>query len=819
MEGPLRDLRHACRMLAQNAGFTLVAVSALALGIGANTAIFSVVNAILLQPLPYGHPERMVQLALSFPGGTGNATSIPKFMAWKDNTNAFQYICAYDFSGPGLNLSGGSLPEQVHGIHVSADYFSVFDVRPELGRVFTRQEDRPGGPRLAVISHGLWARRFGSDSGVIGRLMVLNGEPYIVTGVLPASFRSNPIADIFLPLQADPNTTNQGHYLLAAARMKPGVTLTTAKAQMKIAAERFRHAYPNAIGKQESATAIPFAESIVGDVRTPLMVLLTAVAMVLLIACANVANLLLARATHRSREIAIRTAIGASRWRIVRQLLTESIVLAMAGGIVGLVVGALGARGLIAISPQNLPRAAELSSSTPIDWHVLLFTAAVALLTGVLFGLFPALQISRSDVNATLKNTGSRSGTGRHHWARDVLVVTEMALALILLIGAALLIRTFASLQHVDAGFNPSRALSFETSLAGTKYSTTARVDLLVHDAVERIERLPGVTAAAVVPFLPLEGGFGLGFDVVGRPPAPGDQNTGGASWMYVSDDYFKALEIPVQRGRTFNQRDSRSSLPVVVINQAFVKKYFPKGSPLGQRIVIGKGMGPDFTDPPREIVGVIGDVKEGGLGNPAPEVMYVPLSQLKDSFMALNNTIVPLTWIVKTAVDPLTLSETVKEQVQAADGQLAVARVRTLDHVVSDATSRQDFNMTLLSVFAGIALLLAAIGIYGMLSYSVQQRSQEIGIRMALGGRAADILRMIVGEGMKLAGVGIVIGVAGALGLSRLVTALLFGVKPYDPWTFVSVVAVLALVALAACWIPAQRATRVDPLLALRHE
>jgi len=389
----------------------------------------------------------------------------------------------------------------------------------------------------------------------------------------------------------------------------------------------------------------------------------------------------------------------------------------------------------------------------------------------------------------------------------------------VLLIGAGLLIRTFVSLRQVNAGFNPSHVLSFETSLAGSKFTTTERVDLLTRDVVRRIESLPGVIAAANVPFLPLEGGFGLGFEIVGRPLPPGGQSTGGAGWMYVSESYFKALQIPLLRGRLFTERDTRNSPSVVIINDAFTRQFWPKEDPLGQRIIIGRSMGPDFTEAAREIVGIVGDVKEAGLGNPAPPEMYIPLPQLKDSFMTLNNKIIPMTWIVKTIVEPLTLGTLIQKQVQAADGQLAVAHVRSVDQVVSEATARQDFNMTLLSVFAGVALLLAAIGIYGMLSYSVQQRTQEIGIRMALGAQRKDVLWMVMKHGMRMTGLGIAIGLAGAFGLSRLLTALLFGVKPNDPWTFVAVALVLALTALVACWLPARRATRVDPLLALRYE
>ena len=541
--------------------------------------------------------------------------------------------------------------------------------------------------------------------------------------------------------------------------------------------------------------------------------------MVLLIACANVANLQLAQAMGRSRELAIRGALGALRSRIIRQLLTESLVLALVGAAVGLVVSNLGVRALLALGPDTLPRAAEFADKAPLDFRVLAFTLGCAIVTGLVFGLIPALQISRTDLQATLKETSSRSGTGRHHYTRSALVVAETALAIVLLIGAALLIRSFSSLRSVDAGFNPQRVLSFETSLGGSKYTTSEATDRLTREVVRRLEAVPGVTAAANVPFLPLEGGFGLGFDIVGRPLAEGERSTGGAGWMYVSDAYFEVLEIPLRRGRLFGERDTASAPAVAVVNEAFAKKYWPKGDPIGQQIEIGKGMGPDFAEAPREIVGIVGDVKEAGLGNPAPAVMYIPLAQVKNSFIELNNRLIPTTWVVKTSVSPLSLASAVKQLVLNVDGQLAVAHERSLEQVFAEATARQTFNATLLSVFAGVALILSALGIYGTLSYSVEQRSQEIGIRMALGADGADLRKMVIRQGMSLAGLGILIGLAGALALSRLITTLLFGVHPNDPVSFAAIALLLAAVAFLATWLPARRATQVDPLAALRHE
>ncbi len=819
MDTLLQDIRLAFRKLTHNPGFALVACATLALGIGANTAIFSVVDRVLLQPLPYSQPVRLLRLQLAFRDGIGQSVSIPKFMAWKQHTQAFEAMCAYNFSGPGLNLSGGVAPEQVKAIHVSADFFPVFDAGTMLGRVFGADEDRMGGPRVAVMTHGVWIRRFGGDPAIVGSTVVLDGEPHTVIGVLRASFRSDPPADFYLPLQADPASANQAHFLSVAARLKPGVTLEAAKAELKVAAERFRQAYPDAIGEQESATAAPFSESIVGDVRQPLLVLLAAVAMVLLIACANVANLQLAQAMGRTRELAIRGAIGAVRSRIVRQLLTESLVLALAGAAVGLVVSSVGVRALLALGPDTLPRAGELANQGSLDFRVLAFTLGCAIFTGLVFGLIPALQISKTDLQSTLKETSSRAGTGRHHYTRSALVVAETALALVLLVGAALLIRSFASLRSIDPGFNPRNVLSFETSLGGSKYTTGASVDRLTRDVVRRLEAVPGVIAAANVPFLPLEGGFGLGFEIVGRTLAEGQRSSGGAAWMYVSDAYFEALEIPLRRGRLFGERDTADSPRVVVINETFARKHWPRGDALGQQIEIGKGMGPDFAEPAREIVGIVGDVKEAGLGEPAPEVMYIPLSQVKDSFIALNNTLIPTAWVVKTSVSPLTLSSAIRQEVLAVDSQLAVARERSLEQVFAEATGRQTFNATLLGVFAGVALVLAALGIYGALSYSVEQRSQEIGIRMALGADGGDLRRMVMRQGMALAGLGILIGLAGAIALSRLIATLLFGVHANDPASFAAIALLLAAVAFLATWLPARRATRVDPLAALRRE
>ena len=820
----LADLRHSIRVLLNSPGFTTIAIAALALGIGANTAIFSVVNTVLLQPLPYPEPDRIMRIERSFPQGTGSSSSIPKFMAWKKNNQAFEAMTIYDSQGLGFNLGSGDRPEQVSVIHVSQDYFRVFGAAPALGRVFLPQEDLPGGAKVALVTSDLWKTRLGGDPSLVGKPLILGGDPYIVVGILSAGFHSDPPSDVFIPTQADPNSINQGHYLLVAGRLKPGVTVEAAKANMKMAGDRFREANPKWMDKTESVAVVPLREALVGDVKPALLILVGAVGFVLLIACANVANLLLARASGRHKEIAIRTAVGASRGRLVSQLLTESVLLAAVSGLVGFLVGAWGVRILLALSPGNLPRVNDhehvTSVVTALDWHVLAFTFGIALITGVVFGLFPALHISKLDVNATLKETSGRSGTGlRQNRARSILVASEMALAVILLVGAALMIRTFVELRSVQPGFDPHNVITMQTSLSGGRYDSTAKVENMVHQVVQRVEALPGALSAAATVMLPIEGGIDLPFLIEGRPPANGDQYTGDEQWRAVSPHYFSAFRIPLLRGRAFEDRDTGKSERVLIINQAMAKKYWPKGDPIGQRITIGKGLGPQFEEPTRQIVGVVGDVRENGLRTSDQAVMYVPQGQVSDPLTQLANSVIPMSWAVRTASDPATLTNAIQRDILAVDGQLPVSKIRTMEQVVSESTARQNFNMLLLSIFAGMALLLAAIGIYGLMSYTVEQRTQEIGIRMALGAGRGDMLKLIVRQGMLLAGFGVVIGLAAAFGLTRLLASLLFGVKTTDPVTYAVVALVLISVALFATYIPAWRATKIDPLIALRYE
>jgi len=816
------DLKYALRSMRRNASVSAIAIAALTIGIGANTAIFTVVDAVLLQPLPYPQPDRLMKLGRQFRGDVGWSNSVPKYMAWRQN-DVFDAIAVYDFGALAMNVGTANPPQPVQAIHVSADYFKVFGTTPIAGRTFSSDEDLPHGPAVAVISEGLWQSHFGGTRDVLGRAMLLNGIPYAVVGILPNGFHADPEADVWIPMQADPNSTNQGHYLNVAGRLKPGITLAAARAHMAVVGDRFRQANPKWMDREEGVAVVPMREATTGDVRTALWVLLGAVALVLLIACANVANLLLARAAGRQRELAIRSAIGASRSRVVRQLLTESVVLAGCGGLLGLAVGAWGVRGLLLLVPGNLPRVTDAVTGKllipAIDWRVAAFTVGLAFVTGIGFGLVPALQTSKLDLASMLKEASGRSGTGvRHKRIRSALVVIETALALVLLVGAALLIRSFVGLRSVNSGLDAQNVMTFQTSLAGTAYTTTATVSDFSTRVVRRLETVPGVERAASMIALPVETGIDLPFNIVGKPPARGDYN-GDEQWWSVSPHYFDVFKIPLVRGRRFGDGDTGAAPRVVIINDAMAKKYWPTGDAIGQLIVIGKGLGPQFEEPPREIVGIVGNVRENGLNNAGIGVMYIPQSQMTEGLTALANSVIPLSWAIRTAIDPSLLRAAVDRELRGVDGQITIARPRTMEQVLSGAVARQNFNMVLLSIFAGAALVLAAIGLYGLMSYSVEQRTQEIGIRMALGADRGTMLRAVLREGMVLATIGVVLGLALSYCLTRVLASLLFGVSASDPIAFVVVAGLLTLVAAAAAFLPARRATAVDPAIALRHE
>jgi putative ABC transport system permease protein len=820
METLVQDLKQSLRIFRQSPGFTASAVAALTLGIGTNTAIFSVVNSVLLKPAPFPDPDRLVLFMNTSPQGSGPGASPAKFQHWREQSSVVQDVAA--FRTGVVNLTGSEFPEQLQSAQVSADYFRLFGAAPILGRTFTPQEDLPHSDKVVVLSHGFWSRRFAADPKIIGKTISLGGDPFVVIGVIAPGFDFRDFGsppDLWSPMQLDPNPTDQGHYFNAAGRLKPGVTLEQAKARLKLSAEDYRRKYPNALRSTDGFSVEPMRQALVSNVRSSLLVLVGAVSLVLLIACANVANLLLARAVGRRREIAIRAALGAGRGRIIRQLLTESVLLSLAGAVAGAALGVVGIRALLSVNTANLPRVGREGSLVMVDWRVLAFTILAAAVTGILFGLIPALQASRTDLNASLKEGGGRSGTGlRHNKARTILVLIEVALAVVLLVGSALLIRTSMALGVVKPGFDAANVLTMRMSINSPQFNRSAVVEQLVHNGVERLRGVPGVLVASATCCVPLEGGYGLPFMVMGRPLTDGPFH-GGGNWQTLSPGYFEVFKIPVLRGRAFNDRDVAGAPPVVVINQAMARKYWPKSDPLSDKIWIGKGLMPQLAkETPRQIIGVVGDVRGNGLNNDPAPTMYIAQAQVPDAINALNANLTPLKWIVRTRGNPLLLSAAIQEQIRQVSG-LPVSDVRTMDEVVSRSTSRQRFNMLLMTVFGSAALFLAAIGIYGLMAYTVQQRTQEIGIRLALGAGTGNVRNMVVFQGMRLALAGVAIGIGAALGLTRLIATFLFGVKDKDPVVFTSVAILLALVSLLAVWVPARRATRIDPVIALRYE
>ena len=824
MEAFFKDLKHSLRMFAQSPAFTLAAVAALTLGIGANTAIFSVVNAVLLKPVAMPDSDRVVVFINTSPRGPGGPAASPaKFAHYRQQTDIVEDVSAFNTGV--MNYTGGQFPEQLKSARVSADFLKLVGAPFRLGRNFSADEDKPQGPKVAVISRSLWETRLNGDPAIVGKSISLGNEPYTIVGVLNTfDFREyGPTPQVWTLFQFDPNSADQGHYFQVMARLKPGVTVQQAYGRMQSSAKDYRDKFPKAIGPNAGFGVLKVQDALVrGDVKSSLFVYLGAVAFVLLIACANVANLLLVRATGRRREIAIRAAIGGSRGRIIRQLLTESVVLSLAGGVLGLFVGWAGIRALLSINTAGLPRVGDAGAMVGLDWSVVAFTVAVSLFTGIVFGLIPAIQSSKTDLTTTLKESSGRSGTGfRQNKMRSTLVVIEVALALVLLIGSALLIRTAMALGHVDPGFDTHNVLTLKMSLKGAQYEKAEAVEQVVRNGVERLKRIPGVVEASATCCVPLQGGYGLPFRIVGRPLASDSQGPyhGGAGWMTVSPGYFEVFKIPVKKGRTFNERDTGASTPVVIINEAMAKQYWPNGDPLADKLLIGKGVMREFAaETDRQIVGITADIRSNGLDSDPQPQMWIPQAQIPDLANALNVSLTPISWIVRTQVPPQSLSNAIQESLRETTG-LPVTDVESMDAIVSTSVSRQRFNMWVMSVFGGCALLLAAIGIYGLMAYSVEQRTQEIGIRMALGAQAAQVRRMVIGQGMALALTGIVIGLAGAFGLARFITTFLFGVTAKDPAVFTAVPLILAVVSLIAVWLPARRASNVDPLTALRYE
>ena len=805
LESLWRDCRYGARSLRHSPGFTLVAVLTLALGIGATTAIFSVLNAVLLRPLPYPGADKLVYLGQRYQSGLAGSGE-PKFLFWRERSRSFEALACYSgYGGAGGNLAGGSEAEYVRGVRVSEDFFRVLGVYPAHGRAFTREEDTPGGARVVVLSDGLWRRSFGGDRELIGKTVTLNGRPAEVVGIMPPHFRFSSGADLFEPMRARPGA-NVDPNAEVVGRLKPGVTLEQAQAELKEIAEQYRAAFPRQMAEGESVGVQPYQDLFTAGVAKYLWIVLGAVTFLLLIACANVANLQLARAAARRREIALRMALGAAGGRIVRQLLTEGLLLSVAGGAAGLLLAAWLTQLLTTLLPAGLlPRIAEVG----VDWRVLAFTLAAAVATGLLFGMAPAWQARKVDVNASLKECSGKGAAARGR-LRSALVVAEVALSLVLLVGAGLLIRTFTNLLGVTPGFDPRNVLTFQLDLNGERYDTADEAAAFYRDALERIGRLPGVEAAAVTNKLPLDWQFNMPIFLPDKP----DQAQS-VQVRVISPDYFRVMRIDVRRGRVFSGADDRAAPPVAVVNEAFARRYFGGQDAAAQQLSVGRGV----DDPVRQVVGVIGDIKQQGLERPAPPMVFVPVQQAADKLMATIRTFTSANFVVRTTVEPKSLGPAVKQQIAALDAALPLSRISTMEDIAARSIASQRFNMLLLGSFAALGLLLAAVGIYGVMSYTVAQSTREIGIRMALGAQAGSVLKLVTWQGMTLTLTGMAVGIAASLALTRVMSGLLYGVAATDPPTFAATALLLAAVSLLACYLPARRATRVDPLIALRYD
>ena len=806
MQTLTQDLKYGLRMLAKNPGFTAVAVLTLALGIGANTAIFTVVNGILLRPLSLPQPERLIWLWHSYlPANSGfSSVSYLDFVDWQQQNTAFKGLAA--FYNSSFNLKGKSSPERVPGALVSANFFAVMGVEPKLGRGFLAEEDKPGGPRVAVLDESLWRTEFGADPNIVGRTISLNEESYTVLGIVPASFRF-PGSQVWAPLVPDTMMLNaRGNNMLQiVGRLKAGVSLEQAQAQMDVIAAHLAKQYPDT-NSHQGVRMRRVRDAMTGDVRQDLLVLLAAVAFVFLIACANVVNLLLTRATARQREFAIRLALGAGRRRLVRQFLTESLLLALCGGALGWLLAAWGVHLLVALKPANLPRLEDIRP----DARVLAFTGIASVLAAVTLGLAMALKASGLNMQGALKEGGTGLGGGkRHRRARDLLVIAEVALSLVLLIGAGLLIESLWQLRQVDPGVKVEHILSMRLALPESKYTAQHPTSSFYQPVLEKVAALPGVQAAGLITLLPLQESWTNGdFEIEGR--ANMDNGRGGAEIRAVSSDYYRAMVIPLIRGRYFSLEDTQGQPPVVIINEKLARCFWPKEDPVGKHIEIG-------AEPPwYTIVGVVGDVRQSRLDESVQFEVNVPYSQWPPSWPDMTKT---MSLVLRTAFEPEAVADSVRRVILDVDPEQPVFAVATMSQVVTESMANRRFNMLLFEIFAGLAVVLAAFGIYGVLSYAVKQRTHEIGIRMALGARRGKVLRMVVGEGMVLAGVGIALGLIGSLLLMRFLANLLYGVRPTDPPTFIVVALVLAAVACFACYIPARRATKVDPMVALRYE
>ncbi|HTJ87598.1 MAG TPA: ABC transporter permease [Terriglobales bacterium] len=814
MAGIFQDIRYASRQLRKAPGFAAVAVVTLALGIGANTAIFSVVNGVLLRPLAFKDADRLVRLwhvppQKSFPGIPTFSVSPANYLDWQSQNHVFEQMAVMGYYG--FTMTGGDKPEQVDASSVSAGFFSTLGVQPMIGRVPTPDEDKPGRSNVVVLSHRFWQDHFGSNRNIVGQNITLDGTSYLVSGVMPPSFRFPDFAQMWTPMAwTDQDKIIRGnHNYMVVARLRPGVDVKQAQAEMNTISSRLEQQYP-ADDKGWGAIVIPLHADMVSDVRPALLVLLGAVGFILLIACVNVTNLSLARIFARHKEIAIRTAMGASSMRIVRQIVSESVLLALLGGALGLTYAHFGIRLIMNFLANRLPASIEVG----LDLKVLAFTAVISILTGVIAGILPALHLSRANVNQALKQGLGRTDTDSSgNRTRSILVVLEVSLSLVLLIGAGLMIRSFQMLHEVNPGFESHGVLTMTPAVSRKTFSQPLQQISFNDRVLERVRALPGVVSAGMIDDIPLgANGSDQPIAVEGRPVVPMAEQPE-VDVRVISSGYISALQIPLLRGRDFDETDVAGRPPSTLISASLAKQFWPNENPIGKHITL------TFFGTVREVVGVVGDVKSDGLDqNRPPAMLYVPLGQLSAPSAGGWRSF-SMTLVVRSSAKPASLVSAVSNAVHDVDRNIPVRNVLTMDELVTTSLSQQRFNLMLLSAFAVLALILAAIGIYSVLSYSVRRRVQEIGIRLALGARISDVLRMIVIEGMRPTLLGVTIGIVGALALGQVMSSLVYGVKPTDPLTFLAVAMVLAVVALSATIIPAYRAARVDPMVALRYE
>jgi predicted permease len=810
-----QDIKYGLRMLKKNPGFSAVAVLTLALGAGANIVMFSVANAVLLRPLPYPQSERLYQVTRQQLIGIPPITTGTKFLFWRDNNHSFESMAAYDIHGSGFTLTDAGEAERVQSIRVSPDFFRTLGTPPALGRDFTESDGLTGSESVCIISHGLWRRLFGADESMIGNSIRLSGQAYTIVGVAPRGFTFSPEADLWTPLRLVVSANDKSNLYLVLGRLKPGVSVERVHADLTAVADRLRTTYPNLMGANEGIGLRSFHEYVVGTIRPTMMILLGAVALVLLVTCGNLANLLLARGSARRQEVVLRAALGAKGSRIVRQLLTENMLLAFIGVLLGLAMTPLCLRVVCELSPVMLNPLQRIT----IDHNVLLFSIGIAVVTALLFGLFPAIQAARINLQGVLKNGTSRGVVGvRTGRLQSLLVVGQMALSVILVISATLLMTSFLRLAHVDPGFEPIGVLTMEVSLPNEKYQTTQDTAQFLGEVNRRLKALPGVQAAATALTLPFRPAPDAPFEVQGREGQSTDRG-GQAYFRPITADYFKAMQVPFLEGRNFQGTEDAQHTPVVIINEALRRRYFPDSSPLGEYINMGSGPGPMANDPPKQIIGVVGNIRLQGLDADPKPAVFIPYAQMPDSLTAILNQVLPKIWVVRMKVTPLSLQTAIRREVGLVDPEVAVSTFRTLEQVVGNSIKQERFNMLLAGAFAGLAMLLAASGLYGVLSFSVAQRTREMGIRMALGAASREILWLVLKQGMMLALAGLVVGIVATFGVTRFLSSMLFGITPNDPVTFLMVSVLLTLVAALACTIPARRAAKINPMEALRYE